>query len=176
MPEGKGNPIFVRRGGVMEMVAREPVENDQIGSRFQLLFATQSTYLFMRLYCLLIKVLVDIRENLRTITPTSDPSKSYYNPKKAEKRHDDDRLKHDYQGILMALRRLISRENGMNTKEFERFCRTVSKKNVHQMAILPKLVEKCSESLVSVAREDVILQLFDYCCSKEAVSQFCLCL
>ncbi len=170
--EGCGSPVFARTGGHMEKVVSDPAERLQprVGNKFRLLFATQSAYLFIRLYCLLVKMLVDIREYLHCMAPAEDPTKSYYNPKKAEKRQESEIVKYDYQGMLFALRRLISRESGLNTKEFERYCRMVSKEKVHQMVVLPKLVEKCAEALVSVAREDMLLHLYDFCCINGAVS------
>ena len=57
----------------------------------------------------------------------------------------------------------------IEAKDFESYCRRVSKEKVHQMAVLPKLIDKCADALLNVAKEDALLRIFDYCLPKQMV-------
>ena len=51
----------------------------------------------------------------------------------------------------------------MSVWDFEALGHMVSKEKVHQIAVLPKLIECCVDSLVKVAEEDTLLHLYDFC-------------
>ena len=57
----------------------------------------------------------------------------------------------------------------VEAKDYESYCRRVSKEKVHQMAVLPKLIDKCTDALLNVAKEDALLRLFDYCLPQQMV-------
>jgi hypothetical protein len=60
-----------------------------------------------------------------------------------------------------AFRSVVSNE--ISPRDFEALGRKVAKAKVHQIAALPKLVERCVHALVKVAEEDTLLQLYDFC-------------
>jgi hypothetical protein len=156
---------FVRRDGAMvrdESVVEEVTPSTQLGERYQLLFGTESIYMFMRQLALLCAVLTDTREQCAAFPPTKDPALSYCN----SFRKDDDvqpaaATQVDFAAVLGSLKKVVS--NQMDAKEFETLGRKVSKEKVHQMAALPKLIERCANALIKCAKEDALLHLYDYC-------------
>jgi len=113
----------------------------------------------MRLYLLVCSLLSDIREQCETFETAEDPAKKYYNPTKSTSDEVEEKL--DYSTILSALQKVLS--NRMSLKEFEVVGRKVSKDKVHEIAALPKLIERCMEALVEATTEDCLLHLYDYC-------------
>jgi hypothetical protein len=103
-----------------------------------------------------------------------DPASSYYNPVPKETQEAAPRL--DYSGMVSALRKVISKK--MDVKDFESLGRKVSEEKVPEMAALPKLIERCTDALLKVAKEDALLHLYDFCQNQEvdpvAVRSRCL--
>lgn len=157
---------YVRRDGAMVREYDAPVdaggsEDHKLGAKYQLLYGTERVYLFMRLYVLLTNLLADIRHHCETFPMTQDPADRYQNRgSKPVKRKLS-----DFSGVLALLKKLLADE--CDVKEYESLGRKVSKEKVYVMAALPKLVNRCVESLVSVAKEDVLLHLYDYCQYRE---------
>ncbi len=99
----------------------------------QLLFGTDKMYVWLRLYSLLVKLL-DI---------------SFQTDKKK------------VSDIQQALMEYIKNEK-VDSKTFETTCRSISSTNVHELAVLPRLLEKCTDAWMKVAKEDVLLPLYDF--------------
>jgi hypothetical protein len=159
---------YVRRDGTMVREYDVPVVGDnhghKLGAKYQLLYGTERVYLFMRLYTLLTNLLANVRDHCETFSPREDPADHYKNSVRKEgKRRRSERL--DYSGMVSMLKKLLADE--CDTMEFESLALKVSKEKVYVMAALPKLVDRCVESLVSVAKEDVLLHLYDYCQYRE---------
>jgi hypothetical protein len=66
---------------------------------------------------------------------------------------------HDYPGLVASLKKLISGQ--IDIQAFESFCRKTAKDKVYQLVALPRLIDRCAEALVKVAKEDKVLPLFD---------------
>jgi hypothetical protein len=162
---------YVRRDGTMVREYDSPVaagggSGTKLGAQYQLLYGTERVYLFMRLYTLLTNLLANVRDHCESFATREDPADHYHNPANKEggkRRRKVERL--DYSGMLSMLKKLLADE--CDTKEFESLALKVSKEKVHVMAALPKLVDRCVESLISVAKEDVLLHLYDYCQYRE---------
>jgi hypothetical protein len=164
---------FVRRDGQMEKdeelnKQRGKLSSAKLDKKFKLFFGSDHIFLFLRLFASLISTFDDLEEELRTNDPMTDPTIAYYNPMKAGDEDEKERTKLDFPAVMMNLQKTISKNQ--NAKEFEAFCRRVSKERVHQMAALPKLIEKCADLLVQTAKEDLLLHLYDYCQYSEMVS------
>lgn len=160
---------FVRRDGVMvrdELLANAVSKTVRLDEKYEMLFGTENIYLFLRLYALLSSFLSDIRTHCEIHGTSEDPAEAYRRPlnKDPEKVSSLKRL--DYFCALEAVELVISKKMGL--KELETLGRKVSKEKVHLIAALPKLVESCTESLVAIASEDVLLQLYDYCNYRKA--------
>lgn len=141
--------------------------NTRLDSKYQLLFATEKTYQFLRLYLLLCLLLSDCREHCFAVPPSDDPSDSYITQlqKSSKKRKRRKTRKLTYSAMLVNLKRVIVHD--MTSRDFESFTRKVSKAKVYVMAALPSLIERCVDALVKVAEEDTLLHLYDYCQSKK---------
>jgi hypothetical protein len=153
---------YVRRDGVMmrdESVAENGGSIGKLDQKYKLLFGTENVYLFLRLYSLLCSALSSIREHCEMFENVEDPASSYYNPVPKETEEAAPRL--DYSSVVSALHKVLSRK--MEFKDFESLGRKVSKEKVHQMAALPKLIERCTDALLKVAKEDALLHLYDFC-------------
>jgi len=64
-----------------------------------------------------------------------------------------------YFGLLAYLQDYL--KGDLDYKSFEACCRTLSKTNVHNFVVLPKLIDKCSDMLGKVSREGFLLPLFE---------------
>lgn len=163
--------MMVRRNGVMGKDESpdgtgEGLFAEKLNKKFELMFATESVYVFMRLYCLLVSLLTDTREYLKASGQSADPVDSYFIPPPIrEERNAAPQPTADFPGVISMLGKVVARE--VETKEFESYCRRVSKVKVHQMAVLPKLIDKCTDALLNVVKEDALLSLFDYCLHRE---------
>jgi hypothetical protein len=173
LPQPDGG-MMVRSDGAMSKdenhaAKGEGIFAEKLNKKFELMFATENVYIFMRMYCLLVSLLSDTREYLEVHSPSKDPSDSYYNPMKSEndKKPTSTATNLDYAGALSMLEKVVCRT--VDSKDFESHCRKVSKAKVHQMAVLPKLIDRCTDALLHVAKEDVLLHLFDYCLHREMV-------
>ena len=72
-----------------------------------------------------------------------------------------------YQGLISCLK-----NTDLDFKTFETRCRKISKDHTYALAALPRLLERCADLLVKVAREDLILPLFDLTHCKHLVRCF----
>lgn len=165
--------MMVRRDGHMvkdenHAGTGEGLFAEKLNKKFQLLFGTESVYVFMRLYCLLVSVLTDTRKYLKESPPSKDPTESYHVPTYIqEERSKTPAQTANFSGVISMLGKVISRE--VEIKDFESYCRRLSKGKVHQMAVLPKLVDKCTDAILNVAKEEILLHLSDYCLQREMV-------
>jgi hypothetical protein len=165
--------VVVRRDGLMVREEATPatgegIHNDKLNAKFQLMFATESVYVFMRLYCLLVSLLTDTREYLKVFPPRQDPADARYVPTPMrEERNAIPQPAADFPGAVSMLEKVICRK--VEVKDFESYCRRVSREKVHQLAVLPKLIDKCTDALLNVIKENVLLHIFDYCLSRELV-------
>ena len=155
---------YVRRDGVMvkdkaTIESRPSPDAPKIDEKYQLLFGNENIYLFLRLYTLLCSLLSDIKGHCEMFPAPEDPAKSYYNPAQTHPKVTSERL--DYAGVIAALHKVLSKT--VDAKDYEALGRKVSKEKVHEMAALPRLVERCAEAMAKIAQEDVLLYLYDYC-------------
>lgn len=154
---------FIRRDGIMIRDTGDKADSTGqpcLNEKYQLLFATERIYLFLRYYAQLCQVLAHIKDQCDRFPVSSTASNKYHDPKqKNAVGPPKERL--DYSGLLASLKKLISQRIGF--KEFESFGRLVSKEKIAKIAVLPALLERCAESLISVAKEDALLHIFDYC-------------
>lgn len=153
---------YVRRDGVMmrdESVGENGGLIGKLDQKYKLLFGTENVYVFLRLYSLLCSILSSIREHCEMFENVEDPASSYYNPVPKDTEEAAPRL--DYSSVIAALNKVLSKK--MDLKDFESLGRKVSKEKVHQMAALPKLIERCTDALLKVGKEDALLHLHDFC-------------
>jgi histone deacetylase complex regulatory component SIN3 len=154
---------YVRRDGQMEKDSEgdddEESSSVKLDKKFRLLFGTDHIYLFLRLYSFLVSSLDEIDSFLRANPTMQDPTLAYYNPMKSSDEKKNAKL--DFPTLMLNLQKVISRK--LSSKDFEAFCRRVSPEIAHKMAALPKLVDKCADMMVQTAKEDLLLQLFDFC-------------
>jgi hypothetical protein len=158
-----GEARFIRRDDEMvkEVNGMASFLDPVVDSKFKVLFASDSIYLFLRLYTTLLNLLDEIKDHLRDSPSPGDPARLYYNPMKSS---DDKQLletKLDFPAVMMKLRLVVSKKS--TPKDFETFCRKVSPAIVYKMAALPKLVEKCGDMLIKVSEEDLLPRLYDLC-------------
>jgi len=152
---------FIRRDGTMVRDTEESTktEGPYLGSNYQVMFSTRRIYLFLRLHLQLCNMLAELRD-VCDGSVAVDPATTYVVPPGEERRRDlSERL--DFSGMIAALKSVIMKK--CDLKAFETLARKISKDHVHVIASLPKLVEKCSDALFSVAKEDALFYLYDYC-------------
>jgi hypothetical protein len=168
--DGKDGSRYVRRDVAMVKETGRSVRersNDEnsvvVDQKFKVLFGSDSIYLFLRLYGFLVSLLDEIHEFLRYNPTTVDPSKLYYNPIKSGPADHvmQGGSKLDYKAVILNLRKVIDKI--MTIKDFQTFCRRVSRDIVWKMAALPRLVEKCGDMMIKVSEEDLLLRLYDIC-------------
>ena len=154
---------FIRRDGVM---VRDEGTLDVEGSgvilnpKYQLLFGTEKVYLFMRMYTLLCSILSDIRDQCLAFPPSTDPANSYVSPSRYTEPSRSS-VKLDFSSVLSALKNVL--DGKMAVRDFETLGRKVTREKVHQIAALPKFVDRCAEALRRMAKEEALLHLYDYC-------------
>lgn len=164
---------YARTGGFMEFVEHreEPSEGPEkktIDKNYHLVFGTEKIYLFVRLYCLLVSLLCDARDNLvqeeRNSVENGRNDSLVWSSRNVEEISNDlgkrKRLYRGYRGLVAALKDYINGD--IDSKVFETCCRSLAADKVYLLAAIPRLVEKCAEALVKVAREDVLLALYDF--------------
>ena len=153
----------IRRDGVMirdQGNQTNTVNHPKLDEKYQILFATERIYLFIRYYALLCQILSEVKYQCDTFPPSSVPSDNYHDPKQTNSGGTPkERL--NYSGVLASLKKLVSQRIAF--KDFESFGRLVSKEKVAVIASLPSLLDRCAEALVSVAKEDALLHIYDYC-------------
>ena len=171
---------FARRGGFMEFIERRAEELD--GSRakicdknIRLMFGTEKIYLFLRMYSLLVSILSEVRDSLplykakgcdeatkiqMTMSGILPDTKMKDNSSsRSWKRRFNWSEYEGYNGVVTALQDCLS--GRMDLKTFESICRSITEDKVFKLASLPRLIEKCSDILMKVAKEDLCLSLFD---------------
>jgi hypothetical protein len=156
--------LFVRRDGIMVRDETTYYSSDftpKLDSNQQILFATERTYHFLRLFLILCSLIADTHEHVIKFPPLDDPADFYITKTNAANTKKRKSLKLDYASVLSVLRKVF--KNEMNERDFETLARKVSRDKVHEIATLPVLVDRCIEALVKVAEEDTLLHLFDYC-------------
>jgi len=154
---------FIRRDGVM---IRDENSSDVEGcgitldSKYQLLFGTETIYIFMRMYTLVCSVLSDTREHCLAFPPTADPADSYLLPSRtSEAKKPAPKL--DFSSVLSALEKVLAGK--ITARDFETLGRKVTREKVHQITALPKLVDRCADAMLKMAEEDTVLNLYDFC-------------
>ena len=151
---------YVRNDGLM-VRDTSSMEVDHDGARLdekhQVLFATETTYVFVRLYSLLCSVLKKALDCYRTLGPQPDPRSSYATP--TEEPPVVQKL--DFSVIVNTTKEVVSRT--AEVADLESLGRKICKNDVHLIACLPKLVDRCADALLKVSEEDTLLQLYDFC-------------
>lgn len=155
---------FIRRDGVM--VRDEPnlgKDNSAalLDEKYQLLFGTEAIYLLLRSLTFLSSVLTNTREYCESCPRPEDPALSYCNSFQKDGEEPKPVARLDFSSVLSALGKVVSKK--MDAKDLEVLGRKVSKKKVHQISAMPKLIERCADALVKTAAEDALLTLYDYC-------------
>jgi hypothetical protein len=156
---------YVRRDGIM-VRDETPIYDSKeraplLDSKYQLLFGTEITYQFLRLYLLTCSLLSDIQDHIVKFPPHDEPADFYVTKTNSASSRKKRSRKLDYTTVQVALRKVIINE--MNGREFEALARKISREKVHEIATLPVLIERCVERLVKLAEEDSLLHLYDYC-------------
>ncbi|GKY97387.1 hypothetical protein MPSEU_000697200 [Mayamaea pseudoterrestris] len=154
---------YVRRDGVMareeSFLNRSPTSASQkLDPRYKLLFGTDNIYLFIRQYTLVCSVLASTRLHQESL---NDPPIKYSNSVRKTSTPDITPTKVDYATVFSALRKVLLKK--MDSRDFESLARRLTKTHVHEFAALPKLIERCAETLILTAKEDCLLHLYDYC-------------
>ena len=132
--DAKDGSKYCRRGDEMiKEVDSAPVDPERsntassvvVSKKFQVLFGSDSIYLFLRLYGILISMLNEIIEYLSSNPTKIDPSLSYYNPMKSADDKQKEEYKLDYPALILKLHDVVGKK--MNLKDFESFARLVNK-------------------------------------------------
>ena len=120
----------------------------------RLVFGTEKVYIFMRLYCALLSLFQSIKQNIAG----SGSGDMEIDEMSASCYHDFVSTLKDYidEDILF--------------KTYELNCRSLTKDKVYELSAIPRLIEKCADALVKVAKEDKLLGLFDFYQLKHLVS------
>eukprot|EP00594_Rhizosolenia_setigera_P008265 CAMPEP_0178955992 /NCGR_PEP_ID=MMETSP0789-20121207/9949_1 /TAXON_ID=3005 /ORGANISM="Rhizosolenia setigera, Strain CCMP 1694" /LENGTH=1418 /DNA_ID=CAMNT_0020637757 /DNA_START=123 /DNA_END=4379 /DNA_ORIENTATION=- len=169
---------YARRGGFMEFVEQTNSNSENaLGKDIQVLFGTEKMYLFLRMYCLLLSILEETQKsfeskntNNNTMEGVEMKSDNGNNivigaSSSTQSSTTDIRVKYKkcFHGIIQALCDTITQQ--ITKKKFEICCRNIisgtQQKEIYKLAALPKLVEKCSDMLVKISREDLCLSLYD---------------
>jgi hypothetical protein len=131
----------------------------RLRSKYKLLFGTESIYIFLRLFNLLCLLLTDSIANIELAT---DPAFTYHNPQRRRLETTNIiREQFNVQALCSAIVKVLRKE--ISFREYVNYCRKVTRDKVHQLSSLPKLIDICYTYLVRVAREDALLQVYDYC-------------
>ena len=159
----KDNP-YVRRDGIMvrdDSIFNDDdsLDTDKLQKKYKLLFGTENVYLFFRLYTALCSILTNISDHWKNGAP-ADPATFFYNPQRKRSELSFP-VSLDLSGICQALKNLA--EKKMSIRDYNTFAHKELNDISHQIALLPKLVGKCAEYLTRIAKEDHLLQLYDYC-------------
>lgn len=177
---------MVRRNGVMEKASLLEESEDDVDRRCQLMFGTEKVYSLIRIYSYLAFVLSNTKsflnseEGQQKETQTTNGIGSTF--EKNDTNGKASIASHDYPGVISALKKLIAGE--IDVQAYESFCRKTTKEKVYQLIALPRLIERCAEALVKVAKEDKALALYDLAqlkimvrdCSSKAQFAVCLCI
>jgi len=141
--------------------AAEAASSVVVDKKFKLLFGSDSIYLFLRLYGVLISLMNDIKEYLHTNSTTYDHRHSYYNPMKSADDRQKAEGKFDFASMTAKISEVVSKT--MTLKDFETFARRVNRDITYKMVALPKLVERCGDMMIKMSEEDLLPNIFDVC-------------
>lgn len=139
-----------------------PDSSPKLDTKYQLLFGTEITYQFLRLYLLLCSLLSNIHDHIQKFPPLDNPADVWVqvnNSNGTARKKKSPKL--NYTSMTVALGKVIQKK--MNGRDFETLARSISRDKVHQIAVLPVLIDRCVERLVKLVEEDTLLQLYDYC-------------
>ena len=141
---------YARENGFMELVKNSDditnVLKKKIPESTKLVFGTEKSYVFIRLYCALISLFHSARQSM-----DSDS---------ADSMEVDDAPSNRYHAYLSNLKDYINED--IQFKAYELRCRSLTPEKCYELSAIPRLVEKCADALVKVAREDKLLELFDF--------------
>jgi len=112
----------------------------------QVLFGTESIYVFMRLYILLVTMLYqgkDIidKNSSNTISQMENPSKEDV-----------------YSRVLSSIKDVVNGK--ISATEFETLCRGLVGMEVHNFVAIPPLIKKCAEEALKVVQEGFLPNLY----------------
>ena len=133
----------------------------KLDAKYQLLFGTEITYQFFRLYTLLCSLLSQIHDHVTKFPPLDNPADSWVQMSDNGTTRKKKSPKLNYTSMQVALGKVIKKE--MKYRDFETLGRSISRDKVHQIAVLPVLIDRCVERLVKLVEEDTLLPLYDYC-------------
>jgi len=166
---------MVRRNGIMERASLLEESEEGVDKRCELMFGTERVYSLMRVYSYLVYVLSNTQSLLlseegqqKETQITNGIGTSF---EKTDTNGKASIATHDYPGLISALKKLIAGE--VDIQAYESFCRKTAKDKVYQLIALPRLIERCAEALVKVAKEDKVLPLYDHAQLKIMVRHFC---
>ena len=163
---------MVRRNGVMEKASLSEESEEGVDRNCQLMFATERVYFLVRIYSHLAYVLsntqlfLESEEGQKKETPTSNGIGSSF--ERSETNGETANATHDYPGLIAILKKLIAGD--IDIQAYESFCRKTAKDRVYQLIALPRLIDRCAEALVKVAKEEKVFPLFDLAQLKILVS------
>ena len=153
---------YVRRDGVMvrddTFLDRGSSGTSTLNAQYKLLFGTDNVYSFLRLYTLVCSLLTSTRQHQECL---DDPPTLYSNQVRKSSEAESQPSPVDYGTVLSALKEVLAKK--MDARDYETLGRRLTKTHTHEYAVLPKLIERCADALVSTAKEDCLLQLYDYC-------------
>lgn len=155
---------YVRRDGAMvrhEDIVIDVTSEVQLSDRFNIVFGTENVYIFLRQFSLLCSFLRDTRNCCEKSPSSIDPATKYHDPFKRDEDIDAPPSRIDFSSVIDGLKKVV--EGKMDAKEIESIARKVSRETAHQVAAIPKFVERCAAALVEIAKEDSLLHLYDYC-------------
>jgi hypothetical protein len=153
-PHVRSDGLMVRDDSIME------IDNGgaRLAQRHQVIFGTETTYVFLRLYTLLCAVLREAWEHHRSPGQELDPQLKYALPPNA-KPHAASNI--SFSTMLTMTKKVLSKQ--AHATELESIGRRICRDNVHLIACLPKLVDRCADALLKVSEEDTLLHLYDFC-------------
>lgn len=126
--------------------AKEGEISKKLEPSCRLVFGTEKVYIFMRLYCALLSLFQSIKQNI----DSSGSGDMEIDGISASCYHD----------FVSTLKDYINED--ILFKTYELNCRSVTKVKVYELSAIPRLIEKCADALVKVAKEDKLLGLFDF--------------
>jgi len=142
---------YTRLGGFMELLevadeAKEGEISKKLEPSSRLVFGTEKVYIFMRLYCALLSLFQSIKQNIAS-SGSGDME-------------IDELSISCYHDFVSTLKDYINED--ILFKTYELNCRSLTKDKVYELSAIPRLIEKCADALVKVAKEDKLLGLFDF--------------
>ena len=146
--------FYARENGFMELVensndAMSDETKKEIPSSCHLVYGTEKVYTFMRLYCALLALFDSAKSNMETKIDAMEV--------------DDDSnatKKNKFHSFVTTVKEYINEE--IQFKTYESRCHSLSENKRYELSAIPRLIEKCADALVKMAREDKLLSLYDF--------------